>query len=140
LYKFYSKKYHWRDWAVIVYNSMPKSSTGKHGHDFKICGGDEYLEKDGRNVLTSSVPKEKAKINVGNYVDKLGAVQTENVVWGVHYAWKAKEVLNQISKFSSTPDVCMQAVVSDRAAPGYGIAPGRLAYKLKYFYNMFIFG
>jgi hypothetical protein len=139
LYNFYSKKYYWRDWAVIVYNPMAKSSTGKQGHKFKICGGDEYLEKNGRNVLTSSVPKEKAKINVGHYVDKLGSVKTESKVL-IHYAWSAKEVMDQISKFSSTPDVCMQAVVPDRAAPGSGIAPGRLAYKKKYFYDMFIFG
>jgi hypothetical protein len=140
LYEFYSKKYYWRDWIVIVYDKMEKSWTGKNGHDFNLCGGDEYLEKDGRNVLTSSVPKEKAKINVGYYVDKLGSVQTENVVWGVHYAWKAYEALDQMKKFSSTADVCMRVVISDREASQVATAAGRLAYKWKYFYSMYIFG
>ncbi|XP_055999598.1 uncharacterized protein LOC130047894 [Ostrea edulis] len=61
LHRFYSEKHYWRDWVVIVYNKMPKSWTGKNGHDFKLCGGDEYLEKDGRNVLTSSVPKRETE-------------------------------------------------------------------------------
>jgi hypothetical protein len=144
LYEFYSKKYYWRDWVVIVYNKMAKSWTGKNGHVFKLCGGDEYLEKDGRNVITSSVPKEKAKINVGHYVDKLGSVKTDTIfkVFGMktHTAWTAQSVMDQMTKFTSTPDVCMQAVISDREDPQVGHAPGRIAYKWKYFYNMYIFG
>ncbi|XP_062601155.1 uncharacterized protein LOC134262844 [Saccostrea cucullata] len=138
LYNFYSKKYYWRDWVVIVYNKMAESWTGKNGHVFKLCGGDEYLEKDGRNVLTSSVPKKKQKINKDHYKKKLSKVKTETVVW-IHYAWKATSVLNQIKKFSGS-DVCMQAVISDRESVQVKSAPGRLAHKWKYFYHMYVFG
>ncbi|XP_061175964.1 uncharacterized protein LOC133184912 [Saccostrea echinata] len=138
LFKFYSKKYYWRDWVVIVYNKMAQSWTGNNGHDFKLCGGNKYLEKDGRNVLTSSVPKEKRKINTEHYKKQLSKVRTETVVW-VHYPWTAKSVLNQIKKFSRS-DVCMQAVISDRERSHAESAPGRLASKWKYFYNMYVFG
>ncbi|XP_048741510.2 uncharacterized protein LOC125655307 [Ostrea edulis] len=139
LYEFYSEKYYWRDWVVIVYNKMAKSWTGKNGHDFRLCGGDEYLEKDGRNVLTSSVAKEKRKINTAYYKKKLSKVTTETVVW-IHYAWSAKDVLKQMTKFSSGSDVCMRAVISDREAAQSKSASGRLASKWKYFYNMYVFG
>ncbi|XP_061197987.1 uncharacterized protein LOC133206074 [Saccostrea echinata] len=138
LYKFYSEKYYWRDWVVIVYNKMAESWTGKNGHTFKLCGGDKYLEKDNRNILTSSVPKEKNKIDKSFYQGKLGSVTTETVVL-IHYAWSASSVLDQIKKFSRA-DVCMQAVISDRESARVASASGRLASKWKYFYNMYIFG
>ncbi|XP_048753956.2 uncharacterized protein LOC125665354 [Ostrea edulis] len=139
LYRFYSEKYYWRDWVVIVYNKMAKSWTGKNGHVFKLCGGDEYLENEGRNVLTSSVPKEKQKINAAEYKKKLSKVTTETQV-AIHYAWDASAVLKQIAKFSSGSDVCMRAVISDREKVQTQSASGRLAGKWKYFYNMYIFG
>ncbi|XP_048757060.2 uncharacterized protein LOC125667558 [Ostrea edulis] len=139
LYEFYSEKYYWRDWVVIVYNKMAKSWTGKNGHDFSLCGGDDYLDMDGRNVLTSSVAKDKQKINTTHYKNKLSKVRTENVVL-IHYAWAAKDVLKQITKFSSGSDVCMRAVISDREAAQSRSASGRLASKWKYFYNMYVFG
>jgi predicted nucleic acid-binding Zn-ribbon protein len=139
LYTFYQEKYYWRDWAVLVYNKMAKSWTGHNGHNFNLCGGDEYLQKDGRNVITSSVPKTKRSINHWHYTYKLSGVQTENVVWGVHYCWTTPGVMNQIKNWSGH-DVCMQAVISDRESVRVRAAPGRLAAKWKYFYNMYVFG
>ncbi|XP_048752366.2 uncharacterized protein LOC125663955 [Ostrea edulis] len=140
LYSFYTEKYYWREWVVLVYNEMKKSWTGKNGHMFNLCGGDEYLQKDGRNVITSSVPKEKSKINTSHYKSKLGGVTTENVVWGVHYCWSTTSVLDQIKKFAGGSDVCMRAVVSDREGTSVSAAPGRLSSKWKYFFNMYVFG
>ncbi|XP_048741509.1 uncharacterized protein LOC125655306 [Ostrea edulis] len=139
LYEFYSEKYYWRDWVVIVYNKMAKSWTGKNGHDFRLCGGDDYLDMDGRNVLTSSVAKDKRKINTTYYKKKLSEVKTETVAL-IHYAWSAKGVLKQMAKFSGGSDVCMRAVISDREAAQSKSVSGRLDSKWKYFYNMYIFG
>jgi hypothetical protein len=138
LFNFYSEKYYWRDWVVIVYNKMAKSRTGTKGHDFDLCGGDEYLEKDGRNVLTSSVAKDKLKRNTEYIANELSRVRTETVAW-IHYPWKATSVMNQVRNIGNSSTVCMRAVISDHKKPRSKSAPGRLADKNKYFYNMYIF-
>ncbi|XP_062567630.1 uncharacterized protein LOC134229862 [Saccostrea cucullata] len=138
LFNFYSKKYYWRDWVVIVYNEMAEN-TGTNGHAFDLCGGDKYLQKDGRNVLTSSVPKERSKMYTYYYQRQLSHIRTETVVWGVHYPWKAISVLNQIRRVSHS-NVCMKAVISDRQNIHAKGSHGRLVGKWKYFYNMYIFG
>ncbi|XP_062595443.1 uncharacterized protein LOC134256790 [Saccostrea cucullata] len=45
LYDFYTKKYYWRDWVVIVYNKMAESWKGNNGHGFKLLEGINILTK-----------------------------------------------------------------------------------------------
>ncbi|XP_062607860.1 uncharacterized protein LOC134269662, partial [Saccostrea cucullata] len=134
LYKFYSEKYYWRDWVVIVYDKMEESWTGQNGHTFKLCGGDKYLEKENRNIITSSVPKENSKIDINFYKGKLDSLTTETTFLYnlIHIAWPARWVLHQMARFSRA-DVCMRAVVSDRKKPYVASAPGRLTSKWNIF-------
>ncbi|XP_048763634.2 uncharacterized protein LOC125671778 [Ostrea edulis] len=140
LYEFYSEKYYWREWVVIVYKKMAKSWTGNNGHVFSLCGGDEYLEMDGRNVLTSSVAQDKGKIATGYYTRKLSGVKTYKKVLWVRKAYTATYVMNQMMNFSRGSDVCLRAVISDREDARSQSAPGRLVVKWKHFYGMFVFG
>jgi hypothetical protein len=146
LYDFYAYKYYWRDWFVIVYDELDTGSWWRRGESqsFSLCGGNDYLNQHGRNVLTSSVPRKKDKINTSYYNDRLRRV-TETTLRGhgkapILTSRHASDIYDDVSDFVDHNEVCMQAVIPRHKNTWRCSVRGRVAYTLKSHYQLYIFG
>nr|AKV63164.1 N-U8 [Pinctada fucata] len=108
IYSFLTAKFEWRNWLVVVYNSM--SASNYKEQQYQHCGGFKRFEFKGRNTIVASNNK-----NESMYIDKITQIFADIDIGGRHrpFHFNAKGTWLQIPE-------CMR---SNCTYPGLGVLP-----------------
>ncbi|CAH1772246.1 unnamed protein product [Owenia fusiformis] len=130
LYDMLKERYYWRDWFVVVYDDI----KGFSKHTVRKCGGHILFRQNRRNIMVSSIDKNKS---VGTRTLQSAKSSLKNIPWKGTGDTFAKRMYNKIDK----TEACGVVSVLTNAHVSYRGDKDKIAYRnLKGHLHMILFG